>query len=1028
MAVTFAIPSTLRAEDIKPAANPAARELRLVPFPKEVRLSGGMLTLPDVLDIRSTLPSHALEDITAELFAAGYKPASIRVSQIPHIPNREMLLLGRVHLLEQSSPQNEPEAYELTVSKDGVCISSGHPSGLQHGIATLRQLIRANRIGRSLKCVTIRDYPTLRSRGFLDDITRGPSPRLSQLKQEVDLSGYLRMNLFTYYLEHQFKFRKHPSIGPVDGSLTPEDLSVLGKYASARNIEVIGCQQSFGHMGAILRLPEFKALQETPDILDPTNEKTYQLLDDLYSEQIPLLPGSRFLVCCDETDGLGNGPSARLVPQLGVGGVYAKHVSRLHDLLAQKYHRRMMMWGDIILQHPEHLKEIPKDSIMLAWGYGPEASFEKTITPFKNAGFEFFVCPGVSNWNRILPDFSTSVTNIHNYIRDGAALGASGMINTTWNDDGETLFGPDVYAIAYGAECAWNGSTTTTEQFNKRIGAVLFGEHGDSFGKAIALLGKTHSLPGYQSMMDARFWQMDEGKLPATRAAAMKQAKALLTLVNPALDLLMQVKQKATHNREILDSIIFGAKRIQFLVSRQIFYLDAATEYARAEDSKPADAVPLIASAERRIDALHFEAKALRAEYVRLWNIEKRPYSLSNVLARYDAMIARYSTILNGIHEAQKQAAIGHAIPDAIKVGLNVTELGIRVIRPVHSGDSPRGLAWAAPEMARRISLRVSSGPSARSNQPVEIKLSAEVTGELQLYALGTDGKQTLTPAQISLHDGSQHLLFIAEGALNAGADRTYLLYYGGASSENTKFGSAELQNGGCALDNGRLKLFIGAEGAHIFRWEDRLMPGISLTQPGGREWQGFADIIGVNRTAANKIELLESGPVRWRVRCTAVTGVVKTFDLWRQAPYIECSLDAPTNWFACYDDGSLMGADTRTPGSYLFENGDTGPLHLVSSSTECQERRQGQRWCAKYTRGGPMIGLLTPEAACLHGVGPGGGMGAVFSEGNPDVSRFVIYGGIAPSDPRAEMDRLRATLDFTAPPAISISAPAGRP
>ena len=172
----------------------------------------------------------------------------------------------------------------------------------------------------------------------------------------------------------------------------------------------------------------------------------------------------------------------------------------------------MLMWGDIILQHPDHLREIPKDVIVLSWGYSAEPSFDRAILPFKQSGLEFIVCPGVSNWNRILPDFGTSEVNIHNFVRDGVKNRAIGMLNTTWNDDGETLFGPDWYGLAFGAECAWNGSATSVEQFNRRIGAVLFGETSDHFGQAISLLGRTHTMPNYQSMMDSRFWQFDDGQ------------------------------------------------------------------------------------------------------------------------------------------------------------------------------------------------------------------------------------------------------------------------------------------------------------------------------------------------------------------------------------------------------------------------------------------------------------------------------------------------------------------------------------
>jgi hypothetical protein len=45
------------------------------------------------------------------------------------------------------------------------------------------------------------------------------------LKYEAAMASFLKMNFLTYYLESQYAFKKHPSIGPKDGSLTPELLT-----------------------------------------------------------------------------------------------------------------------------------------------------------------------------------------------------------------------------------------------------------------------------------------------------------------------------------------------------------------------------------------------------------------------------------------------------------------------------------------------------------------------------------------------------------------------------------------------------------------------------------------------------------------------------------------------------------------------------------------------------------------------------------------------------------------------------------
>ena len=122
-------------------------------------------------------------------------------------------------------------------------------------------------------------------------------------------------------------------------------------------------------------------------------EETYQLLDDLYSEVCPLLPFEMFNVCCDETQGLGTGPSKDLAAKIGVAGVYVRHVRRVHDLLRDRYHKRMMMWGDIIVQHPDRLVDVPKDTVMLAWDYDGPARLSVADQPFAKAGSRILRMP-----------------------------------------------------------------------------------------------------------------------------------------------------------------------------------------------------------------------------------------------------------------------------------------------------------------------------------------------------------------------------------------------------------------------------------------------------------------------------------------------------------------------------------------------------------------------------------------------------------------------------------------------------------
>lgn len=627
-------------------ADPASA-LRLVPFPKQIEMLEGRFDLQSELVINA--PRDMADQLGAlireELGRHGLQRCEVRRSDNVN-PTLIISIPSGPQPPETSIPAKATsEGYTLEVRPSGIVCTAPDAAGLFFGVQTLCQLIRANQVDRSLPCLKVRDWPSLQWRCFQDDLTRGPSSTLPTLKQQIDLGAALKMNLFTYYMEYQYAFQKHPEIGPENGSLTPDELSALVEHARPRQIEILGNQQSFGHMTQVLRHEKYAALRETDYLLTPVREETYQLLDDLYSEVCPRLPFEMFNVCCDETWGLGTGPSKELAEQIGVGGVYVRHIRRVHDLLKNNYDKRMMMWGDIILQHPDQLDQIPKDTIMLTWGYSADASFEPQIIPFVKSGYEFFVCPGISNWSRILPDFGVATTNIQHFVRDGAKHGALGMLNTAWEDDGEALQGYKWHGYAWGAECAWNASSTTSEDFNRRIGAVLFGESGDHFGQAIALLSQAHRVPGMKGMMNGRFWENDFQISPDAERNT-EAAEQLLAIVQPAIEHLIACRNDATVNADLLDAFLLGARRMERIGLRILDAEQAARAYAQAQQATdPAQRQQLLNQALQLVDANRQAHAELGREFERIWLSESKPYALDWTLDRYKALDQTYADL-----------------------------------------------------------------------------------------------------------------------------------------------------------------------------------------------------------------------------------------------------------------------------------------------------------------------------------------------------------------------------------------------
>ena len=230
------------------------------------------------------------------------------------------------------------------------------------------------------------------------------------------------------------------------------------------------------------------------------------------------------------------------------------------------------------------------------------------------------------------------------------------MINTEWKDEGETLNAPNWHGYAWGAECAWNGTVTDSAGFNRRLGAVLFGEKGDHFGQAIASLRK---IPRLSWMPDAygsgvlwskRFWEHD---LPLKRSSVVVGAEAeqLLALVRPGLEHLRACRREATVNADQLDALLFGARRVELLAQRWLDMVEVVRFYRAACDGPLDRAGPLLQKAEALVLHNRDAHAELGRQFAALYLAENKPYALDWTTKRYAELDAWYEELARRLTE-----------------------------------------------------------------------------------------------------------------------------------------------------------------------------------------------------------------------------------------------------------------------------------------------------------------------------------------------------------------------------------------
>ena len=288
--------------------------------------------------------------------------------------------------------------------------------------------------------------------GYMLDISRYRVPTMETMKRQVDILAGLGYNHLQLYTEHTFAYKGHESVWREASPFTPDEIRELDSYCAERGIELVPNQNSFGHLERWLCHPDYNPLAEAPQgglrwgktqVLDrpaslcPTDPRSVEFVAGLYDQLLPCFRSKCVNVGGDETRELLEigevriGRSAAAIREKGPHRVYLDFINRLHGLVTARKHT-MMFWGDIILQKPELVGELPKDIIALDWGYEANHPFDRETAALKAAGVRFVTCPGTSTWGSILGRTDVMIANIDSAVENGERNGAMGAILTDW--------------------------------------------------------------------------------------------------------------------------------------------------------------------------------------------------------------------------------------------------------------------------------------------------------------------------------------------------------------------------------------------------------------------------------------------------------------------------------------------------------------------------------------------------------------------------------------------------------------------
>ncbi len=292
-------------------------------------------------------------------------------------------------LIETSSTGNaiprlgDDESYTLEISDAQAKLTAPTTVGAMRGLETLLQLLAGDKAGFYFPAVSISDSPRFPWRGLMIDSARHFQP-VEVIKRNLDAMAAVKLNVLHWHLTEDQGFRvetkKLPELYQMgsDGDYyTQDQIREIIAYAADRGIRVMPEFDMPGHATSwVVSHPEIASgpgpykIERQPGIfdptLDPTNEKTYKLLEVFFREMSQLFPDAYMHIGGDENEGKQWTANPKIRAFMKEKGFKANHElqtyfnTRILKFL-QKDGKIMMGWDEIFQP------SLPKDVVIHSW-------------------------------------------------------------------------------------------------------------------------------------------------------------------------------------------------------------------------------------------------------------------------------------------------------------------------------------------------------------------------------------------------------------------------------------------------------------------------------------------------------------------------------------------------------------------------------------------------------------------------------------------------------------------------------------
>src|SRR5271165_3551568 len=362
----------------------SAAPLNIMPLPAKVETADGWLKIDSSFNITFAGYREARLERAGQRFLHQVR----RQTGIVPLPANKNASTATLQIFtdHESKPVQElgeDESYTLDVTPAGAKLRASNPLGALRGLQTFLQLIAISADGFSIPALHIEDRPRFPWRGLMVDTGRHFIP-LDVVKRNLDGMEAVKMNVFHWHLSENQGFRaesrKFPKLheqGSDGMYYTQEEIREVIEYARDRGIRVVPEFDMPGHSTAwFVGYPElasgpgpyqiWQAWGVADPAMNPTDEKTYKFLNELFAEMGKIFPDQYFHIGGDEVNGKewdANPNIQEFMKSHNIKnneGLQAYFSQRVQELVV-KHGKTPVGWDEILVPG------VPKSIVIQSW-------------------------------------------------------------------------------------------------------------------------------------------------------------------------------------------------------------------------------------------------------------------------------------------------------------------------------------------------------------------------------------------------------------------------------------------------------------------------------------------------------------------------------------------------------------------------------------------------------------------------------------------------------------------------------------